>query len=309
MKNKNIQWVKAKEAKFDRIQNKVWALNLKNFSEYEQVRRIKKLPSRPEREFADYGWNGWMCFLGCETKLAMFARVKKEVQQASIENYWQYEAVRNEKNWPSRPKRDFTGYGWKGWENFFGKKLLERKIPTSPETRVPFGLIKEQVKKLGIQKYDDYTKEAKKHADWPSSPHIYHEYTTFEEFAQPSSKYISLDQLCEEVQKCHIVLKKDYQTIRHKKNFIHWPPDPTSYYLDWKNWSDLIGKEFVEPIKKTEILPYVILKYFVKKAGIKSYSQYHQERKKHKGWVSNPYRHYKKTGEWVSYPDLFGIVN
>jgi hypothetical protein len=292
-----------KYQKFTRVRSEIRKAKIKNYTEYKAVRNKMIWPSRPEIEFAEYGWKDWEDYLGCETKPEMFSRIKNEIQKANIANFTEYETARNKMDWPSRPEREFAEYGWKDWEDYLGRKLPERKVKTTEDTRIPFTLLQEKVKSLGIQRIEDYQEEAKKHSDWPSTPKIYQEYTTFDEFA---SKCVPLDQLRKEVREYHIVLKKDYQSLRKQNDVLHWPRNPLTYYADLKNRGDLVGKEVLEQIKRTEILPYEKLKHSVQKAGIKSYLEYEEKRRKHKGRVSNPYRHYTKTGEWKSYPDLFG---
>ena len=312
MKNKKIGFTKQKEAKFRAIRNGICSMHLKNYSEYEKVRKIQKLPSRPEREFLEYGWKGWIDFLGLEnqeTKDQKFVRIKEEIKEANIENYSEYEMVRNEHDWPARPEREFLEYGWKGWEDFFGRKLPERKIRSTKESRILFNSLKKQVVKLGIQKQEDYKSESKTHANWPVNLNVYYEYTTFSDFVGKTIHYVSLGQLRKEVRKHHIAAIYRYKNVRREKKFFNWPADPEKHYQDkWKGWEDLIGKKLSSQtrIKTEEILPYEILKYFVQMAGVKTYQQYHEERKKHVGWVSNPYRYYTKNGEWKGYFDLFG---
>jgi len=296
----------AKENKFQkfiRVRTEVHAAKLKNFSDYEAKREKNNWPSQPRIHFLNYGWNGWEDYLGCEKKSEMFIRFKDEIKKANILNYSHYEEVRNKMGWPSRPERDFKGFGWCGWEDYFGKKLKKIKVKVTKETLVPFSVLKGLTKGLNITNSTEYLNEAKNHSNWPTDLSIYKEYTNFDEFID---KYIPLDQLRIEVKKYKVVFRKDYKFIREQNNFLSWPVRPEKHYAGWKNWSDLVGQKVPEQIKTKDFLPLDVLKYFVQKAGIKSYPEYSRKRKADEGWPSNPYAHYTSIGEWTNYPDLFG---
>lgn len=294
-----------KKDKFIKVRAEVQAKGIKNFVDYEAKRTKEKWPSRPEREFKNFGWNGWIDFLNCETKLAKFARIKKEVQASGVKNYSEYESQRNKYNWPARPEREFHKLGWQGWEDFLNTKLVKRKPKATQKSRIPFSLLKIKVNKLNIKSLTDYLKMAAQELDWPTNPRDYPEFTTFDDFFE--RHIISLEELRDEVTKHKISSRQHYTNFRRENILTKWPANPNQkIYKDWVGWNNLLNIDRPETIKKKDFLPYEVLKYFLKRNCITSYDEYRLKRKAEEGWPSNPYVHYKNTGEWKSYPDLFG---
>ena len=101
--------------------------------------------------------------------------------------------------------------------------------------------------------------------------------------------------------------KGDIQKWYHeeRRNHPNWPSQPHEVYKDkgWISWPELVG------IEKKEFLPFEDFKREVRelypgKGDIKKW--YHEERRNHPNWPSNPDRVYKDKG-WISWSELVGI--
>ncbi|MCX6795493.1 MAG: hypothetical protein NT165_02065 [Candidatus Falkowbacteria bacterium] len=297
----------SKSEKFLRVRAEVRAEKLKNYSAYEGLRRERNWPSRPEIEFENYGWLGWENFLLFEVKLEKFLRITKEVKLKGISNYSMYEKYRAQYTWPSRPEREFFSYGWSGWSNFLGQTLKLRKKSAKKERRVSFDDLKKQVSFLGIGSFFAYKEAVAHHDDWPTYPKAaYKEFVNWDDFFGVNHSILSLIDLRKEVQSLGLSSQEIYRKTRKLECKKNWPTNPVRHYVDWVSWSDLFGVKIIEKIKRENFISYIDLRAQLIIHGISSYDEYRKKRIINDGWPSNPYVHYKVTGEWISYADLFG---
>ncbi len=157
--------------------------------------------------------------------------------------------------------------------------------------------LRKEVTEAGITQWQEYVQERKKHKGWPSNLiiHFGEQWPGWTKFLE-LEKFIPFEKLKQEVIAENIASSADYKS----KYKLHkgWPSEPHIVYKEWSGWHEFLDKEKIDFLSLTD------LKRGVRKVGVKTYDQYHAERKKHKGWPSYPEKYYKN--EWVGWRDLLG---
>lgn len=104
---------------------------------------------------------------------------------------------------------------------------------------------------------------------------------------------------------------KVYEKEKFKEKGIPKQPDQLYKNSGWKSWQDFLNSDYVSAIMKSEMaIPYEELKKLVRENGIKTQREYIEWVKKQKrdDIVASPHQTYSRRGDWVSYPELFGVL-
>lgn len=112
-----------------------------------------------------------------------------------------------------------------------------------------------------------------------------------EELGKKQTEFLSLVDLQKELQQLGIKSSTHYHQERKKHK--GWPGNPFVYYGEsWMGWEKFLEKE-------DKFLSFDKLQAAVKKAGIKSSSDYHERYKGYTGWPSEPHVQYSEWPGWA----------
>ena len=153
------------------------------------------------------------------------------------------------------------------------------------------------VKEAGINSAREYFKiRTEDHLEWPLHPErCYQGWESWLDlFDKEKIEYLTLEKLKVAVKEAGINSEGEYKKYKEENMLKEWPSNPDKYYDIWESWPDLFGRE------KPNFLTLNELKLAVKEAGVNSQTKYHETRKKHPNWPSQPYT----LEGWKSWLDL-----
>lgn len=165
------------------------------------------------------------------------------------------------------------------------------------QTYLGYKQLKKAMKEEGIQSVKKYNAEQKKHKNWHSAPQRYYsEWTSWRSlFGMPA--FLSFKDLKKSVKKEKVTSALVYKKMRKHKNMASWPSNPRFYYKDvWISWFDFLSLPALLNMNE--------LKVAVRRAGIKSHTQYNEQKKAHPGWPWTPAAVYVKG--WPGWKDFLG---
>ena len=288
---------------------------------YNQER--KKHPnwhSAPDRYYQDTGWISWSQLVNKENPTRKQWSSFEDFQVEVLSSYggqkdvsgWYNQERKKHPNWPSDPFRTYRDKGFLGLPELVGvDNRLKKDLPL-------FDDFQNEVRSLypgygDIQKW--YHQERKKHPNWPSNPKDNYGSSGWVGFPELVGKenflkkeYLPFETFRAEVRSLYLgdrSVKEWYH--QERKKHPNWHSAPHKYYKDkgWIDWPELVGKE---NFFKKEFLSFEDFKTEVRTlypGEMNVQKWYHQERKKHPNWPSDPFRFYKNKG-WVNFPELVG---
>ncbi|MEI6296772.1 MAG: DEAD/DEAH box helicase [bacterium] len=223
-----------------------------------------------------------------------FEELKKEVQVLKIKDFIEYEKKRKENhpNWMSSGNLR-RQKGWKNADDFFGREVVEF---------LSFEDTKKEVQSLGIKTRIEYKKEKKEnHPKWRCFSDLKHEKGwkgADDFFDREAVKFLSFEDTKKEVRGLGIKTKKEYEKKR-KENHPNWRCfSDLSKEEGWKSSYDFFNKE------RKEFLSFGDTKKEVRDLGIKTITEYEEERKKHPNLRS--YISLVDQKEWKGWDDFLG---
>jgi len=262
----------------------------KRRSEFRKHKRGLPSTWRPEEEvYWHRNSKDWAWLIEPESVAKLsFPFLKKEVRKAGLTIRREYiQEGKNHPDWPSAP---FDVYPeWVSYRDLFGlEEILRLTLPQ----------LKKAVKKVGVKTSTEYRKACKKQERWFSSPDKrYKEWIDWDDlFGRDKKNYLTLSKLKKAVKKSDVSTPSEYR--ERYKEYPSWPASPKLFYDDWKNWPDLFGR------KKIRHLTLPQLRKAVRKAGVKSSTEYYRLEKTHLEWPNGPSITYP---DWVSMSDLLGV--
>jgi len=139
-------------------------LNISTYDDYQLHYKLdSRLPACPN-DFYKKEWKSWPEFLGIiDRKYPTLQEASLATSKLGIKTYAEYKARYKEDSLlPSHPNEKYLDQGWKGWPDFFGKRVV-RRYPTYEEAS-------KAVKKLKVRTYKEYHSNYKKDPLLPSNP-------------------------------------------------------------------------------------------------------------------------------------------
>jgi glutaredoxin-related protein len=188
-------------------------------------------PSNPGIYYRDE-WVSWRDLFG-KKKFLTLPKLGKVVKKRGIKSNQSYhKASTKHSDWPSNPQQHYRDE-WVSWHDLFGTE--KKKFLTLSKLR-------KAVKKKAEVNSVQYSKEAKKHSDWPAGPNVFYgdEWVSWHDlFGRKKKKFLTLPKLRKAVKKRGI---SSHQYWKESTNHPDWPSNPLNHYGDeWVSWRDLFG--------------------------------------------------------------------
>jgi hypothetical protein len=178
---------------------------------------------------------------------------------------------------------------------------------------LPFEEFREDVRALypgkgNLQKW--YSKEIKKHNNWPSNPHRVYKNKGWKNWWEVVNRWLSFTDLQNEV--TDLYLKQKPKNViawyrEEQKKHKNWPVAPYRTYKEqgWKDWRNLAGKENK---RRKEFLSFENFRNEIRasypgRGDIGDW--YNSIKKDHPNWPGAPHKYYENEG-WKGWPTLVG---